>query len=259
MLSLIDTHCHLDQVADTRLAIEEAKKSGVDAIIAVGVDNKSNIRNLQLAKEISIIKIFVALGLHPTEIKTEEIEESLKFIRENIKPAVAIGEIGLDFWHKKVKKDLKAKEEQKEVFQSQLKLAKEFNLPVVIHSRGAWKDCLELTLAQGIKKAVFHWYSGPIEVLQEIIKEGYLISATPALGYSEQHSLAIKSAPLDNILIETDTPVFYQNSDGGFMAGPKDVVRTLNLLAQLKQKPETEIKEITTKNALKLFNLEKNG
>lgn len=257
MFSLIDTHCHLDQIEDTKLATEEAKKAGVEAIIAVGVDHNSNINNLRLAKDISATKIFVALGIHPAEIKTEEIQESLKFIRENINSAIAIGEIGLDYWHKKVKKDSQAKEEQKRVFESQLKLAKEFSLPVIIHSRGAWKDCLGLTVTQGIKKAVFHWYSGPIDVLQEIIKAGYLISATPALEYSEQHNLAIKNAPLENILVETDSPVFYKNNEGGFKAGPKDVIRTLSLLAQLKQKPDSEIKEATLNTATKFFNLEK--
>ncbi len=259
MFKLIDTHCHLDQVENVNLALEEAEKSEVEAIIAVGTDHNSNIKNLELAKNKPLNKIFVALGIHPTEIKTNEIEASIKFIRKNISKAIAIGEIGLDYWYKKIKKDLKAKEEQKQVFVSLLKLAIEFNLPVIIHSRGAWKDCFEIATELGIKKAVFHWYSGPLDILQKIIQSGFFISATPALGYSEQHQQAIRNAPLENILIETDSPVFYQNQKGGFNAGPKDVVTTLRLLSELKQISGPQIKAITAENAIKFFGLEKHG
>ncbi len=259
MLSLIDTHCHLDQIEDVNLALEEAKNAGLQAIVAVGSDCDSNNKNLEIAKSNTAIKIFPALGIHPTEIKTEEVAESLKFIQQNLKNAVAIGEIGLDYWHKKSKKDLKAKEEQRQVFIAQLRLAKESNFPVIIHSRGAWKDCLELTVEQGIKKAVFHWYSGPLDILEGIIRAGFLISATPALHYSQQHQQAIKDAPIENILIETDSPVFYQNSEGAFRAGPKDVIKTLGLLAKLKEKPVSEVKLIVAKNAVNFFNLENNA
>lgn len=255
MFSLIDTHCHLDQIEDVIKAQEEARLVGVDAIVAVGTDYNSNIKNLEIAENNQRLKIFVALGIHPTEIKTEETEKSLKFIRQNIQKAIAIGEIGLDYWRKEIKKDPRAKEEQRQVFISQLKMAQEFNLPAVIHSRGAWKECLELCLSSKVKKAVFHWYSGPLDILREIIREGFLISATPALGYSQQHQEALRNAPLENIIIETDSPVFYQTNEGGFRAGPKDVIRTLGLLARIKNQPEEQIKSITAKNAVEFFNL----
>jgi TatD DNase family protein len=255
MLNLIDTHCHLDQIENIDAALEEAKKVGVEAIIAVGTDLKSNIKNLEIAKNTQNIKVFAALGIHPTEIIEEEVEDTLKFIRENILKAKAIGEIGLDYWHKKVKKDKEAKDKQKSVFIAQLQIAKEFNLPVIVHSRGAWQECWELTISQGIEKAVFHWYSGPVDILREIIQQGFLISATPALAYSAQHQEAIKTAPLENILIETDSPVFYQNNEKGFSARPEDVVVSLKLLSELKNIPEAEVKIAATKNAVNFFNI----
>lgn len=259
MFNLIDTHCHLDQNEDISRSIKEAKQAGVEAIIAVGVDYNSNLKNLEIAQNKPAIKVFAALGIHPTEIKTEEIEKSLKFIKDNIKNAIAIGEIGLDYWHKKIKKDSKAKETQRQIFIAQLKIAQEFNLPVIIHSRGAWKDCLDLILASKVKKAVFHWYSGPLDILKEAIQGGFLVSATPALAYSPQHQEAIKNTPLENILIETDSPVFYRNKNGGFRAAPKDVILTLGLLAQIKEKSKQEVKTITAKTAVKFFHLESNG
>ncbi|MDP2939025.1 MAG: TatD family hydrolase [Candidatus Omnitrophota bacterium] len=255
MFNLIDTHCHLDQIEDIDTALKEAKAEGLKAIITVGTNYQSNLRNLEIAKNLQIIKVFVALGIHPTEILLPEIESCLKFIRENIGNAVAIGEIGLDYWYKNNKKDQIARELQREVFLSQLNLAKEFNLPVIIHSRGAWQDCWDIIISCEIKKAVFHWFSGPLNILKEIIKAGFLISATPALGYSPQHQEAIKNSPIENIIIETDSPVFYRNKNGGFKASPKDVVRTLELLAQIKQMPISEMQTITTENAVNFFNL----
>ncbi len=257
MFSLIDTHCHLDQLEDINSALEKAKQEGVEAVVAVGTNYQSNVKNLDIANSNPLVKIFVAMGIHPTEIKAGEVEKTLEFIRQNIQKAIAIGEIGLDYWRKEIKKGPGAKEEQRQVFISQLKIAQEFNLPAVIHSRGAWKECLELCLSSKVKKAVFHWYSGPLDILREIIREGFLISATPALGCSQQHQEAIRTVPVENILIETDSPVFYQNTEGGFKAGPKDVIRTLSLLAQIKNQPEEQIKSITAKNAVEFFNLKK--
>jgi len=258
MLNLADTHAHLDGIDDVDARLAQAAEAGVTKVVAVGVDLASNRINFDIQKRCSSPQIFLAFGIHPGNIITEQIDEMINFIREHKSNIVAIGETGLDFWYPWAKKDPKKKEEQIKVFQLQLDLAKEFDLPIIVHSRGAWQESFEMVKAAGIKSAVFHWYSGPLDILQQIIRAGFMISATPALYYSPQHQEALKNAPLQNILIETDSPVFYQNSEGGFNAGPKDVVRTLGLLAQIKNKPEEEVKLITSQNAVKFFNL-KNG
>jgi TatD DNase family protein len=103
-----------------------------------------------------------------------------------------------------------------------------------------------------IQKAIFHWFSGPIEVLAKVLGHGYFISATPAAAYSEKHQRAIARTPLENLLLETDSPVEYE----GKAAEPADVCKTLEAVAKIKGAKREEVAEITTRNALVFFDLE---
>ena len=123
-----------------------------------------------------------------------------------------------------------------------------------MHSRYAWKDCFHLVKESGVEKAVFHWFTGFSSVLREIIEAGYFISATPAAAFSEKHQRAIARAPLENLLLETDSPVEYQWKK----AEPADVFRTLEAVAKIKGVEREDVAEITTENALKFFDLEVN-
>jgi TatD DNase family protein len=105
---------------------------------------------------------------------------------------------------------------------------------------------------KGIRRAVFHWYSGPIALLEKILEQGYFISATPALTYSPPHQEAIKKAPLDRILLETDSPVSYQGKE----TRPKDVWITLKEVARLKGLDPLVVSERTTINASQLFQID---
>ncbi len=255
-MNIIDSHAHLDQLEDPYRELENAFALGVRAVITMGVDLLSNQRNIKIQKKAQHPPVFLALGLHPGNIKTEEIEENLGFISRHASEAVAIGEIGLDYWYKWVRKDEIKKKEQQEVFSRQLKIALESDLPVVIHSRGAWKDCLRLAREAGIKKANFHWYSGPIKYLEEILSSGYYISAGPALAYSQPLQEAVRYAPLERILLETDTPVFYRTSpEAGFQAVPKDVWKTLDLISSVLGRPQEELAEIFFNNTLAFFEI----
>ena len=114
-----------------------------------------------------------ALGYHPWEIKKEEVEANLSFICDHVGDGVALGEIGLDY-KIKVKKEL-----QWRVFEALLDIALEFNKPVIIHCRYSHRRAFEMVKEKKIKHAVFHWYSGPIDLLDKILSMGYSISATP--------------------------------------------------------------------------------
>jgi len=232
----IDSHAHLDHVESLDQVLKDAATAGVEGIIAVSVDGESMRKTLAIAGQYNQPVIYPALGIHPGNIQTEDIEPALAFQRENIAAAVAVGEIGLDFWYKWVRKDKEKKDEQRRVFQRQLEVAAEFSKPAVIHTRGTWAECLDMTKASGVKRAVFHWYSGPLDVLDRILEAGYYVSASPSLAQSPQSREAIAHAPLERTLIETDTPVFYRYRDqeGGFTAGPKDVFRTLEAYCELK-------------------------
>jgi len=254
---LIDTHAHLDHLENLKEAFDRAKVEGVESIVAVSEDLESSAKNLKISREFDLPKVHVAMGIHPSEASRDAVVEVAESIRKNKGEIVAIGEIGLDFWYKWVRKDEEKKEEQKEVFRALLNLSKELDLPVIIHSRGAWKHCLEIVKDVGIKKAEFHWYSGPIDILEEILSEGFYVSATPSLGYSPEARAAISHSPIEQILIETDTPVYYRNREtgDGFKSEPKDVFRTLDLLCELKGLGKEEASSIVNANAKKFFNI----
>jgi TatD DNase family protein len=252
-MQLIDTHAHLDSINDIDAALERAHAAGVSAVVAVGENLEANKKNLELSRRITQPRIILALGIHPGRIMPERLEEEFAFIEQHIAEAKAIGEIGLDFWYKDVRKDAEKKAQQRLVYQRLLTLAREHHLPALIHTRGAWREALEMVQAAGVQKAVFHWYSGPVDVLEDILKAGYFISAAPSVAYSPESRRALAAAPVEQTLIETDSPVYYKQCDGGFQAEPEDVFRTLKHYAALKGRQEQELADILNKNTSKVF------
>jgi len=196
--------------------------------------------------------VYAALGLHPGTLDESLplLDRDLRFIEDHLGETVGIGEVGLDY-HKRVVARA-GKEVQKDVFATVLRLAGRYNKPVIIHSRYAWRDCFTLTRAAGIGQAVFHWYTGPTNVLREILDRGYFVSATLAAEYHAEHRRAVKEAPLEQLLLETDAPVFYR----GHQSEPADVVRSLQALAELKAEPPEVVAAATTANAVRLYGME---
>ncbi|MGD0780621.1 MAG: TatD family hydrolase [Dehalococcoidales bacterium] len=255
MYQLIDTHAHLDEIENLEQVLAQAKAAGLSAIVAVGSDIASNQKTLDIAGKYPGF-VYPALGWHPWYIKEAEIPANLAYINANIDRAVAIGEVGLDY-HKRVRA-VADKELQKRALTELLKIAKEHDKPALIHSRYAWRDAFDMVKETGLKKAVFHWYTGTSSVLRDIIDAGYYISVTPAVAYHEEHRRAVKETPLARLLLETDCPVVYaRGREGEFKSNPADVIRSLKGAATLKGLSEAEIAEKTTENARRLFRLEK--
>jgi TatD DNase family protein len=246
----------MDEIENLPAVLERASRAGIEAIVAVGSDYESNKRVLEISRSYSEPKIYPALGIHPWGLRDSRWQRALKQIEEHIWDIVAIGEIGLDFWLKEARKDGPGRGLQKKVFLAQLELAKKFGKPAIIHSRGAWEDCLKAAKEMEIEKAVFHWYSGPVDTLRQIIKSGYLVSASPSCEYSRQHRRAINETPIEAILLETDSPVTYKPPGGQYIAQPKDIIKTLRAVAQLKRLPENQVAMYTRKNAVGFFSLE---
>jgi len=253
---LIDTHAHLDSIADIDGALARAAEAGVTAVVAVGEDRKANRKNLELSERVSEPKIILAMGVHPGSVDPQTIDEEIGFIEEHAGRLSAVGEIGLDFWYKWVRKDQEKKDAQRAAYRRLLVLAKDRGLPAVIHTRGAWREAFEIAKELGIVKAVFHWYSGPVDVLEEILGQGYFISASPSVAYSPESRRALEIAPVEQTLIETDSPVYYKHCDDGFQAEPKDVFCTLKHYAILKQRGAQEMAKILNRNAQTLFRIE---
>jgi len=243
-ISLIDVHAHLEDVEDLSQVLQEARSAKVKAVIAVGFDKASNRKILKIA-ESNRNYVYPAIGYHPWGIREEEVAENLSFIRDYLNECIALGEVGLDY-KVKVKKEL-----QWRVLETILDLALIHDKPVILHCRFSHSRTFNMVRERGIKKAVFHWYSGPIDLLEEILAAGYLISATPALRYSPPHQAAIKLAPLERILLETDTPVVYQGKE----SRPRDVLISLEEVARLKGLNPNVIAEQTTLNASRFFQI----
>ncbi len=174
-MSLVDGHAHLEELRDLSDSLDEAKTAGVRGIIAVGMDTESN-KNIFKIAQANPGYVYPAIGYHPWRIEEEEAKANLFFIRDHVEKCVALGEIGLDY-KIKVKKELQWK-----VFGELLDIALESDKPVILHCRFSHRRDFEMVREREIKRAVFHWYSGPIGLLDEIMGMGYLISGTPALA-----------------------------------------------------------------------------
>ena len=251
MYMVVDTHAHLNELKDVDKALERAASAGVVAVVAMSMDRESCLQTIQICRKFRGFA-YPAVGVHPqTVVEKGNVEQDIRAVRRFVKKCVAVGEVGLDFWYRQARKDEKVRERQMRVFKRMLKIAARYDKPVSIHSRGAWNECLETVKSFGLRKVVFHWFSGPRKVLDEILDLGYYVSATPAVEYSKAHREIIARTPIDNLLLETDTPVKY----GSFTAEPADVVRALKAVAKLKGISEAEVADVTTENALKLFEI----
>jgi TatD DNase family protein len=244
MTVLFDCHVHLDQLPDPESAILEAQKAGLNGMVAVGMDLKSNERILALARRHPGY-VFPALGYHPWSLAVSGIRDTLDHIRDHLDQAIALGEVGLDY------KVSVPKELQLLVFKDLLELAWSSRKPLIVHCRLSHAETLELVRKQDLQKVVFHWYSGPLDTLKTLLLAGYYISATPALAYSPKHREAVAIAPLKQILIETDSPVVYQ----GRSSSPAQVHQTLVELARIKGIDLEEAALKTTRNARDFFGL----
>jgi TatD DNase family protein len=170
---LVDGHSHFEELDDLPKSLQEAKEAGIIGIIGVGMNIESNKKILQIA-EANTRYVYPALGYHPRQIKDEEVEASLSFIRDHVEEGAALGEIGLDY-KIKVKKGL-----QWRVFEELLDIARESNKPVIIHCRYSHKRAFEMVKERMIEKALFHWYSGSVDLLDEILSRGHF--SDPCFG-----------------------------------------------------------------------------
>jgi TatD DNase family protein len=231
--------------------VKKAKNVGITAIIGMGVNKESNKKTLQLSKRYPEF-IFSCLGIHPGEIYKINVKETLIHIRENLSKCIGIGEIGLDYSQKSTRLS-ERRSEQKKIYIKLLSIAKQFSLPVAIHSRSAYKDAFSLLKEYGPDKAVFHWYDGPIHILEKIIHQGYFVSATPAATYSKGLKNVLSNTPLEQIIIETDSPVYLRKNKR--MSEPADLIISLKSLAEIKSTSLLKVNNITSLNTQKLFNI----
>ena len=246
---LIDVHCHANLFLTIDKVIEDAKKVGVEKIIAVAMSSISQERVLELASRYN--EVFASLGIHPEEVKmNEKIEQQLDsiidLIKQNKQNICAIGEIGLD--HHFVK-DKTLYPLQKTIFNKMLLLAQDLELPVNLHTKGAEKIVFDTLPSYKIPNINIHWYSGPENFLKLGMDRGYYFSITPAISYSPVVKKVVLNVDKEHLLLESDGPVKYS----GKIGVPAMVKNVLNSISKLKEINSDELEKQIEENTRKIF------
>ncbi|MBI1978963.1 MAG: TatD family hydrolase [Candidatus Aenigmarchaeota archaeon] len=250
---MIDAHCHLEQdslYSDLDNVISICKKEGLKAIISVCAHPKDFDRSLEIVEKYKNY-VFLCASIHPEfikEITTKQIDDYFDRLRGNRKNLVAVGECGLDyFW---VKED-GWREKQKELFIQHIELSKELKLPLVVHTRDAWDDCLKILEQGDVKKTLLHlWGSKEKEHLKSIVENEYRVTIGPIIARSKNHKKMVRDLPLENLMIETDSPWFGQNGERGL---PTNVKIPCQKIAEIKKVGANYVSDITDRNAMEFF------
>ena len=252
---MIDTHCHLndpkfDGELDTIVANFLA--SGVDKSICIGCCIESSKDCIAIAEKYE--NVYCTVGVHPSDCDKYDEQELENMLNSNNKKIVAIGEIGLDYYWSK-----DDKEKQKQVFESQIKLAIKHKLPIVIHCRDAFGDTLEILQKYTPLKygAVMHCYSGSLEFANQIIKMGLYISFTGSVTFKNAKNLhnVAKNIPIDKFFFETDSPYLTPEPNRGKRNEPKYVLDVARFVADLRGIPAEDLIKITDETAKKFFKI----
>jgi TatD DNase family protein len=260
---LVDTHCHLDfnrYDLDRDQVLKRARNSGVRRIINPGINLESSQTVIQLSENHA--EVFAAVGIHPNEALSwnSETLAQLSGLAQHHK-VKAIGEIGLDYYRDRAPRAL-----QKRIFQEQLDLAAELNLPVIIHSRESLEDVLailedwfhslletEIDLVN--HPGVLHSFSGDEQAAKKAFSNNFFVGVTGPVTFRNAGGLRdiVQRLPIDNLVIETDSPFLTPHPHRGRRNEPANVKLIAEKIAELKQESYNNIAEITTANARRLF------
>lgn len=261
---LIDTHCHLDFNVfddDRDTVINNAYEVGVTHMINPGVDIQSSEKIIELSRQYEAI--FAAVGVHPNSSNTDS--EWLIQLKKLVKHAkvVAIGEIGLDYYRKTNSIDY-----QKQLFNLQLRLAQNVNLPVIIHSRQAGSDVIQIlsgwkTILKNDNSplqdlpGVLHSFSDELDIAKKAIELGFFIGITGPITFSNAQELqaTIANVPVESLLIETDAPFLTPHPNRGKRNEPANIIYIAEKIAEIHNLPLERVIKQTTLNAKRVFRL----
>jgi len=248
----IDTHCHLssEDYDDIDLIIKENKEANVSKIIVSGCSKKEIEEAIELSKKYN--SLYITLGFHPSCVNTvfDTDLENLEEILKSNEKVVGVGEIGLDYYYGK--DDI---EEQKELFKKQLKIAEKLKLPVVIHSRDAVKDTIDI-LKQYDVRGVIHCFSGSLETAEIYISMGFKLGIGGVVTFKNSNLYqVIEKVDLSNIVLETDSPYLTPEPFRGIKNSSKYIPVIAKKIADIKRIDVSIVENITWDNANKVFDL----
>lgn len=254
---IVDTHGHYDDKRfdkDRTALLNGLKSNGVEIVINSGADFDGCKDTLQMTKEYPFV--YGTLGIHPNDAHTmtEEIFNWICEHAENEK-IVAIGEMGLDYYYDEPQREI-----QKKWFLRQLLLAKEFQMPVIIHSREAAEDTLKILKEEGIGKygGSIHCFSYSKEIAIELIKAGFHIGVGGIVTFKNSRKLkeTVEAIPLESILLETDCPYLSPDPFRGERNDSSRLIYVAEEIAKIKGIETKEVIETTSRNAKELFGIE---
>lgn len=254
---MIDSHCHINDDAFLNKEeeyIKEAMQFGVNQFLIVGCDLKTSKKAVELINKYE--GCFAAIGIHPSDSKNagkNDLEEIEKLL--NNKKVIAIGEIGLDYYWDK---GPKIKEDQKRWFIEQIKLANKYNLPLSIHCRDAYEDCLNILKEYPANKAgIMHCYSGSKEMMKEFVKLGFYIGIGGTVTF--KNAVKVKEVaslvPSDRYMLETDSPYLAPTPHRGEQNHSKYIPLIRDEIAKLRNISNEQVEKETNDNFKRLFNL----
>lgn len=273
----IDTHCHLNFKTFAKnidKVINTAKKAGVKKFVVPGTNLDSSQKAVELAQKHN--NVYASVGIHPHHANESLKVAEFKSLKKNLeklaqnKKVVGIGECGLDYYqyqktkYKDYKIDKNFKRVQKKIFELQIKLAYDLNLPLIIHNREASDDVLEIINQQSAisnqqLKGIFHCFMGNNKLLTWALEHNFYIGINGLVTYNQTVQTIAKQVPLEKILIETDAPLLTPEplrSQKSFPNKPENVKIVAKWIAKIKSDSFLRIAEQTTKNALQLFKLD---
>lgn len=254
-MKYVDVHAHFDlgeYDSDLDVVLNDCKAKGVKAIIANGVHQESNRKVLALAKKYDMIK--PALGFYPvhvTEQPWEKVEFELEFIKKN-KDKFAIGEVGLDYkFGDDNSNGDKFKEIQKKAFQKIIEISEKTKRPLIIHSRKAEQDVIEMLESSSLKNPVMHCFMGKKKLMQRIADNGWNFSVPVILGKLQQLQELVEYTNINQLLTETDSP--YLSPVPGERNTPANVAITVKKIAEIKKFEQEEVANNIFMNYQRLF------
>ena len=257
-MNLFDSHSHYNDEKfdnDRDNIIEETLASGVFNFIVAGYNIEGSIKALEISKKYK--EVYATAGISPNDVEDikYKVDESILKIEEiaKNKKVVAIGEIGLDYYWNKENKDL-----QKEVFIKQIELANKLDLPIVIHTRDAFVDTIEILKQNNVnRKGIFHCCPLNQELVKEAVKLGYYISLSGVITFKNAKNVKdiLELIPDDKLLIETDSPYLSPEPLRGTRNNSMNVKYVAGKIAEIKNKELEEIADLTNKNAKRIFNI----
>ena len=252
---LFDTHAHLDDRAfdeDRAELLAALPGQGLALVMNPGCSLASSHNAVKLAN--SQDYIYAAVGSHPDvadEVNEEVLEEYRTLCKQNPK-IKAIGEIGLDYYYEDI-----PRETQLKAFRMQMELARELDLPVIVHERDAHEDGMKVVREFPDVRGVFHCYSGSAEMARQLVNEGWYIGFTGVLTFKNARKAVevAKSIPLDRIVLETDCPYMSPEPFRGKRNDPGKLYRMAEKLAEIRGMTVEEIHTITTENGKRLYRI----